>query len=141
MSAFEFFHAVNSIETIRMEFFDLWKEKSLDCLISPSWGIPAAAHDKSDLLKHTIIYQVLANVMNLAAGIVPVTKVQNNEQNYEDHINGNDRVAKAASECMKNSEGLPITVQVLTLPFEDEKCLGIMKVIEKNIDFHELPKI
>lgn len=29
-----------------------------------------------------------------------------------------------------NSEGLPTSVQVVTLPFEEEKCLGIMKIIE-----------
>lgn len=28
------------------------------------------------------------------------------------------------------SEGLPLAVQVITLPFQEEKCLGIMKVIE-----------
>lgn len=30
----------------------------------------------------------------------------------------------------KNSNGMPISVQCVTLPFEDEKCLKLMKEVE-----------
>lgn len=39
---------------------------------------------------------------------------------------------KCLIECMKNSAGLPVGVQVITMPFEDEICMKVMKDIVKN---------
>lgn len=30
-----------------------------------------------------------------------------------------------------NSIGLPLAVQIATLPYKEEQCLGVMKVVEK----------
>jgi len=43
---------------------------------------------------------------------------------------------------MKGTAGLPIGVQIATLPFEDEKCLSLMKQLDDSIQFsakHKLP--
>jgi Asp-tRNA(Asn)/Glu-tRNA(Gln) amidotransferase A subunit family amidase len=40
---------------------------------------------------------------------------------------------------MKASEGIPVGIQVSTLPYEDEKCIAVSKVIEKLIPFKETP--
>ncbi len=34
---------------------------------------------------------------------------------------------------MKNSTGLPVGVMVATLPFEEEKCLRVMKEIQDTV--------
>lgn len=31
----------------------------------------------------------------------------------------------------RDSEGLPLAVQIVTLPLEEEKCLSVMKEVEK----------
>ena len=36
---------------------------------------------------------------------------------------------------MKGSEGMPINVQVIGYSFEDEKVLGLMKVLEDKIGY------
>ena len=36
---------------------------------------------------------------------------------------------------MKDSKGLPVGVQVFTLPFEDEKALAVMKILEDVYKF------
>ena len=41
---------------------------------------------------------------------------------------------------MKDSEGLPVGVQIAALPWQDEKCLAAMKELESVVDFHQLPK-
>ena len=41
-----------------------------------------------------------------------------------------------------NTKGMPIGVQVATLPFADELCLNVMKQIEEEVNFykeHPLP--
>ena len=34
-------------------------------------------------------------------------------------------------DTMKNSEGLPIGIQIVGLPYQDEKIIEVMKLIEK----------
>jgi Asp-tRNA(Asn)/Glu-tRNA(Gln) amidotransferase A subunit family amidase len=48
------------------------------------------------------------------------------------------------NETGKGSAGMPVGIQVIGLPFEDEKVLGFMKSLEKEVKFYEkfpLPKI
>jgi Asp-tRNA(Asn)/Glu-tRNA(Gln) amidotransferase A subunit family amidase len=33
-------------------------------------------------------------------------------------------------EAASNSQGLPLGVQVVAKPYEDEKCLAVMKIVE-----------
>ena len=49
-----------------------------------------------------------------------------------------DRITEFMRLAMLESQGLPVGVQVATLPNNDEKCLQIMEIIEKMIDFNEL---
>jgi Asp-tRNA(Asn)/Glu-tRNA(Gln) amidotransferase A subunit family amidase len=37
---------------------------------------------------------------------------------------------------VERSVGLPVGVQVIGLPFEEEKVLGLMKFIEREIQFN-----
>ena len=38
---------------------------------------------------------------------------------------------------MKDSEGLPIGVQVVSTPFNEEKILYVMKVLEDKLEFRK----
>lgn len=38
---------------------------------------------------------------------------------------------------MAGSEGMPLSIQVVGYPNEDEKVLGIMKIIENYYQFYE----
>jgi len=40
---------------------------------------------------------------------------------------------------MRGAKGLPVGVQVTTLPNKDEKCLFVMREIESVIEFHKYP--
>lgn len=50
-----------------------------------------------------------------------------------------DILVKLAKQTVIGSKGLPVGIQISTLPFEDEKCLGIMKVIEELVGMDHLP--
>ena len=37
---------------------------------------------------------------------------------------------------MKNSTGLPIGIQVMGKPYEDENIIALIKIIDDEMDFH-----
>jgi len=47
---------------------------------------------------------------------------------------------KKMAENMRNTVGLPVGVQVVTKPFEEEKCLNIMNLIDGEIQFYKKNK-
>jgi len=48
-----------------------------------------------------------------------------------------DRFAKAATNCLLGSEGMPIGIQVMGLPFEDEKVVEVMRMIDSENQFYK----
>ncbi len=69
--------------------------------------------------------------MHLPAGIVPMTVVRDDEQYYEDigHLN-KDRAVGMAKDVCRQSAGLPIGIQLVGWPNDDERVLGVMKELE-----------
>ena len=63
-----------------------------------------------------------------------MTTVRDDEQYYEDigHRN-NDRAVSMAKEACRESVGLPIGVQLVGWPNDDERVLGVMKELENAI--------
>ncbi len=53
-----------------------------------------------------------------------------------------DSLDVLAQAALTGAEGMPVGVQVATLPWQDELCLSIMKDVEKGVCFdanHERP--
>jgi len=78
--------------------------------------------------------------LHLPAGVVPMTVVRDDEQYYEDigHLN-NDRAVAMAKEACRQSVGLPIGIQLVGLPNDDERVLGVMKELENAIEKIQSP--
>lgn len=70
---------------------------------------------------------------------MPVTTITAPEQSaYEDGFN--DRWTDLIREDIRESEGMPVCVSVISRPYQDEVALAIMKQIESAIDFKCVPK-
>jgi fatty acid amide hydrolase len=82
----------------------------------------------------------LYNLLDLPSGVVPVGVVRKEEETYDDPYH-NDKATRKSKESVKGAEGLPLAVQVITLPFQEELCLNIMKQIEKGVNFKAKPNI
>jgi len=77
------------------------------------------------------MYTFLYNILDMPTGVLPISKVQANEQHYHDKsYPETETLNQQANLCMQGSAGLPLGVQVSGLPYEDEKCFGIMKYME-----------
>jgi len=142
LKAHEYFATVYELALLKKAFLDFWKEKGFDTLILPGDALPAFKHGDGNSLALSGCYMYLGNVMNLPGGVVPVGKVKPGEDEYESAgCKEKDIFHKKACSSIKGSVGMPISVCVYTLPWEDEKCVGVMRLLESNFKFHEHPKL
>lgn len=67
---------------------------------------------------------------------MPVTLVREDEQTFDEKAN-NDVITAAINRSMNDSVGLPVGIEIITTPFQDEKALAILKILEEQIKFSE----
>ena len=99
----------------------------------PIWPCAPPKISNMDVLGMSVEYSVIWNTTGFPAGVMPVTTVQANEQFHTDAFN--DNCTKAMNETNQDSKGLPLHIQVVGHPYEDEKVLGIMKTLEQHIGY------
>lgn len=100
-------------------------------------------HGMGSTLTSACSYMFIANLLQWPSGVVPVTLVKENEQEYElDKLpkNQQDRIARLAQKVMRKSIGLPLSISVMTPKFRDETCLRVMREVEKAAQFKSKPK-
>ncbi|XP_063283825.1 fatty-acid amide hydrolase 1-like [Pelobates fuscus] len=119
------------VETYRQEFIELWKKQKLDAVLCPILG-PALTIGYPGKLSTAVSYAILYNLVDFPAGVVPVTKVTKEDEealkNYEGHYK--DFWDKLLKKGMSDGVGLPVAVQCVALPWQEEQCLRLMKEVE-----------
>ena len=97
--------------------------------------MPALPHETAARLVAAASPCLLANLVDLAAGAVPVTRVTVDEQVCR-HFSF-DRVLRTAMKADVGSVGLPVGVQVIGLTGEppEQTVLDIMEAIESKSNF------
>lgn len=91
-----------------------WKSQRLDIVISPGFGCQAFPHGKSDVLSVAAAYTFIWNFLDMPVGSLPITCVRQDEQNYNSKYN--DIITKELKNVAKNSQGLPVGVQIVGAP-------------------------
>ncbi|XP_064617239.1 fatty-acid amide hydrolase 1-like [Liolophura sinensis] len=119
--------------TYRLRVIKEWKEENLDAVICPPCACVAMPDGLATRLGVIYSYTFLYNVLNFPAGVVPVTTVNREDitrlQEYPADCDG-QRVMKRA---MQGSEGMPVGVQCVGLPFQEELVLRVMKAVEDGL--------
>jgi fatty acid amide hydrolase len=101
----------------------------LDALVCPVSALPALRHGTAARLIVAAAPCLLANLLDLPAGAVPVTEVRPDEEATRPR--SRDPVLRAAAECDRGSAGLPVGVQVVACPGRDEDTvLDVMAAVE-----------
>ena len=136
----EYFEVLHNLHTFQRETYKWWVEKRFDAVICPGVGTPAFKHGFSSDLTASTSYSMVFNALNMPAGVVPITLVKKEEEDYAG-CGPEDSISKKTAENLKGSAGMPVGLQVVSLPWEDEKCLVAMKEIEAGIGFHKFPNI
>jgi fatty acid amide hydrolase len=107
-----------------------WDLAGIDVVICPAFGLPAPHHGAMGDLFDALTYTAVANLLGLPAGVVPVTSVGASEESDRPHSRDPaDRVARSAE---RGSAGLPVAVQVIGRPWQEDLVLAAMAVIEQG---------
>ncbi|XP_077132592.1 vitamin D3 hydroxylase-associated protein-like [Ranitomeya variabilis] len=120
------------VEVYRQEFITQWRAHGLDVLICPILG-PALTIGYPGKLSSAVSYTILYNLVDFPAGVLPVTTVTREDEEalkrYEGHHK--DFWDKLLKKAMTDSVGLPVAIQCVALPWQEEQCLRLMKEVEK----------
>lgn len=133
-SAAAYWQLTNDAKHFASEFWqhlDRQVGRRVDVLVLPPHALPALRHGTALDLLPAASYCYLANLLGAPAGVVPWTTVQDDEQIFP-HGKKVDLVAYLARHTMHESAGLPIGVQVIARPWEDDVTLAVMAALEER---------
>ncbi|KFO76936.1 Vitamin D3 hydroxylase-associated protein, partial [Cuculus canorus] len=118
-------------EAYRTEFIAKWRKLRLDVILCPMLG-PAFNHGYAGKLFAATSYTNLYNVLDFPAGVVPVSTVTKADEEELKHYRGyyRDPWDKRLKEAVEGAVGLPVAVQCVALPWQEELCLRFMKEVE-----------
>lgn len=106
-----------------------WSRASLDAMICPPHVLPAMSLGSSGDLTLTLSYMCRYVLLNFPSGVVPAAKVLDSETQWSGPT-PLDRLSKRCADVVKGSQGLPVGVQVVARPYQEEVALAVMAAIE-----------
>jgi fatty acid amide hydrolase len=133
--------ALAALDARRIEFATRFAAAAApyDALVCPVSALPALPHGAAARLVLAAAPCLLANLLDLPAGTVPITRVGPNEE--VGRAVSRDPVVLAAAAADRNSRGLPVGVQVVGAPgagtaadpLRPERIvLDVMRLLEQN---------
>ncbi|XP_071421002.1 vitamin D3 hydroxylase-associated protein-like [Pithys albifrons albifrons] len=121
----------HQIQAYRSEFITRWKELHLDVVLCPILG-PAFTAGYPGKLLTAISSTMLYNVLNFPAGVVPVSTVTEADEEELKLYQGccDDPWDRTLKQAVSGAVGMPVAVQCVALPWQEELCLRFMKEVE-----------
>lgn len=99
-----------------------------DAIVCPVSALPALRHGTAASLLLAAAPCMLANLLDLPAGSVPISHVRPGEE--QGRALSSDPVVQAAADTDRGSCGLPVGVQVIGLTGGEATVLEVMRLIE-----------
>eukprot|EP01094_Clydonella_sp_ATCC50884_P012610 TRINITY_DN2285_c0_g1_i1.p1 TRINITY_DN2285_c0_g1~~TRINITY_DN2285_c0_g1_i1.p1 ORF type:complete len:608 (-),score=159.66 TRINITY_DN2285_c0_g1_i1:189-1988(-) len=121
----------------RALLLETWALEGLDALLCPVHSLPAITLGSSQKMLVNVSYTALFNLVDFPAAVVPITQVTEAEAQHKRECA--DMWDKVAASTEAGSAGLPVGVQVVTRPFEEEKCVSVADQIARLSPFHASP--
>jgi len=110
-----------------------WQALGLAAMVTPTFPHCSFKGKHADDMGLMGEYIFMWNTLNYPCGAMPITAVQNDEQDFTD--SHNDGWTKLLNQTAEGSEGMPVSVQIIAHAFEDEKALAVMQSLDKQIKF------
>ena len=116
---------------LRLAALDAWAAAGLDAVLCPPHATPAVGHRQSGDFTPAGCYAMRYNFLNLPAGVVPVTRVRDDEtQRPAPQGRRPDRVDRKAALVEAGTAGLPVGVQIAAMPYREDLVLALMEAVE-----------
>ena len=132
-SIFEFNQEWFKKQDLQQKMESIFKDMQLDAIISPVMPIPPFPHGYFSKIVTSFFYWAIWNFFDYPTAVIPrvhiVSKEDTDSENYKDP-NFNDSITRSVKEVLAGSEGLPCGIQVTTMTYQDERCLGVAKQID-----------
>jgi fatty acid amide hydrolase len=139
-SVADYWKLVARLRKVRTDIAASMAAEKLDVLLCPAHATPALPHGTSKDFVLSGSPSMLWNLAPFPAGIVPVTRVRATETARPA---GGDLMEKKAAEVDARSAGLPVGVQVVGRPWEEETVIAAMIAVEdeaaKGAEFPRTP--
>ncbi|KAF4111834.1 fatty-acid amide hydrolase 1 [Onychostoma macrolepis] len=121
-----------NIEEYIQEVIAEWRRLNVDVLLCPMLG-PAYNFHYCGKLNSAASYTSLYNLLNFPAGAVTVSTVTERDEAQLSQYTGahGDMWDKLFVKAVKGGVGLPVAVQCVSLPWQDEMCLRFMREVEQ----------
>ena len=102
---------------LSQKFEELYKSLNIDGIISPVSSLPPFRHGEFAKVNACFFYCSIWNFFDCPTAVIPRVHIVAKEdtENYTDSVHGNDSITRSSRESLRNSEGLPIGIQVTTL--------------------------
>ncbi|GFS03583.1 fatty-acid amide hydrolase 1 [Elysia marginata] len=132
----DWFLKANEAKKFRKEFTETWREQGLDAVICPCMPCVANTSGVDGQLLSAVTYTSLYNVVNFPAGTLPVTKVTKTDvaktmdSSFYEAKTGIEKIIQADSE---GTEGLPVGIQIVGLPYTEELVLRLMRELDNAL--------
>ena len=112
----------------------LMRDLRLDAILLPPHALPAFRHGQSIDLILSACYAFWPNLLEMPAGVVPVTRIADDEP-LTRRKPGIDVVDRAARWAELDSSGLPLGVQVVAPHWREDVVLAVMQAIQRRVHF------
>ncbi|RUS89418.1 hypothetical protein EGW08_002791 [Elysia chlorotica] len=129
----DWFLKTNEAKKFRKEFTETWRDQGLDAVVCPCMPCVASTTGVDGQLLSAVTYTSLYNVVNFPAGTLPVTRViksdvtKTMDSSFYDAKTGVEKIIREDSE---GTEGLPVGIQVVGLPYTEELVLRVMAELD-----------
>jgi fatty acid amide hydrolase len=133
-SVAELWRLTHRLRALRTQLLDALDERGIDLLLCPAYATCALPHGASKNFTLASSYSIVFNATQFPAGIVPVTRVREDETA---RASGPDAVERKAAAVDRASTGLPVGVQVAGRPWRDHIVLAAMRAIEAEVSGDE----
>uniref|UniRef100_A0A3B4XZL8 Fatty-acid amide hydrolase 1 n=1 Tax=Seriola lalandi dorsalis TaxID=1841481 RepID=A0A3B4XZL8_SERLL len=123
-----------AVEDYIQETIADWRRCNIDVLLCPVIG-PAYNFLYCGKVTPMLSYTMLYNLLTFPAGVVHVSTVTAEDEEELKDYKGihQDHWDKLFKQAVSGGEGLPVAVQCVALPWQDELCLRFMKEVEQLV--------
>jgi fatty acid amide hydrolase len=139
-SVADYWKLIGVLRRVRADIGAAMKASRIDVILCPAHATPALPHGLSRDFVLAGSASMLWNVVQFPAGVVPVTRVRAGETA---RARPQDRLEKQAAEVDRQSAGLPVGVQIVGRPWEEDVVLAAMIAVEdgasRAADFPRAP--
>ncbi|XP_042213324.1 fatty acid amide hydrolase 1-like [Homarus americanus] len=122
------------------EFVDAWTSCHLDVLLCPAFPMPAPPPSYPTKTMAALLTTCLYNLCNFPAGVVPVTHETEEDQEKLEDYPTTDLMFQLVKEATRDATGLPIGVQVVALPWQEELLCRAMRDLQDQLKIAHVHK-